>query len=414
MSTPDILSIANSAVSDLFKTKYLRYMDSHHNKEHPWVAKVEKDTSASGNTQTVQLKFGAIGGYSAGGYKDPGKINYSTATYTLKDLYFRGRIDSKSIELSSDVSGAARKLTEEAILEANRELSRNMERQMVYGDGTGAIGQIASSSGVTDNGGGDYTLTLTTAFVRDNFHDGLLINIGSAADPSLFEIKLGGVNKSSRTVRVLRRSGSDVPANSDYIYMQGSKDNELQGLRGVLKATSGTKYGRSIGPGWQSEQLDAGSDPINPEMLLDVLYNIVHETGKTPSDMLVPMTQWKKLIHLGEASLMKMQYAEAKAGQMSMGNVPHLYLDGVEVPMIRLLTMPASEIFMVNNTSALVNLNSAGEGKFVMSGQSDGYLWYRGQQGTDEYEFFYRKYCEQFIHPTYHGVIHTLSTTTVA
>ena len=411
MSSPDIISIANSAVVDLFRTKYLKYLDSHHNKEHPWVAKLAKDASITGNTQTITLKFGALGGYSAGSYKDPGLINYDNAEFTLTEIYFRGRVDAKSIALSADSAGAARKAVDEAMLEANREISRNMERQLVYGDGTGAIGQIASSAGVTDNGGGDYTLTLTTDFVRDNFHDGILMNIG-ASGTSSFRVKLAGVNKSARTVRVLRLDGSDVPANSDYIYMQGSKDNEMQGLRGILKASSGTKYGRTIAAGWQSEQLNAGSDPINKEMLLDVSYNILHETGKSPTDMLVPMTQWKKLVHLGEASLLDMKFQEARAGNLSIGNIPHLYLDGMNIPIMRLLTMPASEIFFVNNVESLVKLCSAGEGQFVKG--TEGYLWYRGQFGSDEYEFFWKKYCEQFVHPVYHGVIHTLSTTTVA
>lgn len=411
MSTPDILSIANSAVSSLFKTKYVKYLDSHHNKEHPWAAQVAKDSSVTGNTQTVQLKFGAMGGYSAGTYKDPGLVNYDNATYTLKQLYLRGRIDSKSIELSSDVAGAARKVVDEAMLEAGREITRNLERQMVYGDGTGAIGRIASSAGVTDNGGGDYTLTMTTDFVRDNFHSGLLLNIG-ASGTSIFRVKLSGVDKSARTVRVVRLDGSDVPTNSDYVYMQGSKDQEIEGLRGVLKATSGTKYGRTIGPDWKSEQVDAGSDPINKDMLLGVCFNIVHETGRTPTDILTPMTQWKKLVAMGEAQMLPMRYSEVKSGNFSIGNVPHVFLDGTELPITRLLTMPASEIYMVNNSEALLKLCSAGEGKFVKG--TEGYLWYRGQQGTDEYEFFWRKYCQQFIHPTYHGVIYGLSTTVAA
>src|ERR1051325_9708418 len=247
MSTPDILSIANSAVSDLFKTKYVRYLDSHYNKEHPWVAKVSKDSSVTGDTQTVQLKFGSMGGYSAGSYKDPAQINYDNATYTLTELYMRGRVDAKSIRLSADAAGAARKLVDEAMLEANREITRNMERQMVYGDGTGAIGRI-STSAVVDNGSGNYTITLTTDFVRDNFHAGLLLNIG-ASGISVFRIDQAGADKANRKITVTRLDGADVPVGSDYIYMQGSKDNEMQGLRGVLKATSGSKYGRTIGSG---------------------------------------------------------------------------------------------------------------------------------------------------------------------
>lgn len=412
MSTPDILSIANSAVVDLFKTKYVKYLDSHHNKEHPFVAMVPKDPSVTGNTQTVQMKFGALGGYAAGAYKDAGHVNYDNATFTLKNLYFRGIVDAKSIELSRDRAGAARKIVSEAMLEANREIARNLERQMVYGDGTGSVGKVASSSGVVDNGSGNYTLTLdSTEWVRDNFHDGILLNIGSSGT-SKFRVDLAGVDKANKKITVSRLDGSDVPADSDPIYMQGSKDNEAEGIRGIVKATSGTKYGKTIGSGWKSEQLDASSERLSREMLLDVAYNIFHETGRRPDKMLMPAAQWKKLIHLGESDKLQIDYREARAGSMNIGSIPHFFLDGVAVPIMVMLTMPDSEVYLVNMDDAVMKMYSAGAGAFVPG--NDGFMWYRGQFGSDEFEFFWKKYCEFFVHPTYQGVIHTLSTTVVA
>src|SRR6185436_16664444 len=199
----DILSITNSAVSDLFKRKHIDYLDSHQNKEYPWMAKVAKVANVTGNQQTVQLNLGTQGGYSAGSIGTAALINYGTAEFTLKNIYFHGKIDSKSIELSSDPSGAAKELVSESILEANREITRNGERQCVYGNEVGTI----DTAGVTDNGGGDYTLTISAAsFVRTNFLDGQQMNCGSNVD-SLFRVKLSGVDKSARTVRVLRISG---------------------------------------------------------------------------------------------------------------------------------------------------------------------------------------------------------------
>lgn len=402
---PDnFISIANSVMTDSFKTDYLDKMSAPINRRYPIKSLIRHDNGATGNVQAHLALFSDVGGFGSGSIPPAGAYKSKQTNYTLKNLYFRARIDRKSIMLSEDPEGAFMKQMVQAMEGGKNTIDRNIERQLVQGTGTGALGTNDTSS-VTDNGGGSYTCLITAAsWCRDNFRMEDLLNVG-ATGTSVF--KVTSVAPSTRAVTVLRLDGSDVPVDADIWYRPGSKDNEMQGLRGVLQASSSTKYGISIGDGWQSQHYNASGKPLTEGMLIDLIYNVHDECGDFPDALIVSHTQRKKLYELARDKALTIVDRSVEKDGIQLGIFPHILLEGKEVKIIVSQHMIASEAFLVNTDK--VAFRSAGKGEFVQG--TDGLLHYEGAlNGSDVYSLVWAQYAEIFIHPAYHGEFNSLST----
>lgn len=203
------------------------------------------------------------------------------------DVYARAKIERKAI-YKAKLGGAFLDSMADSVESTVRAFSWNVERQLM-GDQTGALGTI-DSGGVS--GSGPYTCTISAAtWKRANFENGILVNVGT--DSTLF--KVTDVDPANTAVELTVASGNYTPQAADVIYMQGSKDNDLIGIKKVGDATSGTLYGVTVQDRWQAVQKDAGSATISTELLDEQALDQLDYIGKGPSLWLSSTTQWRKL-----------------------------------------------------------------------------------------------------------------------
>ena len=131
---------------------------------------------------------------------------------------------------------------------------RNMSR-ILFADGTGALADGDNATNVSGTGSlGDPYIVRLAADTKDaNIEERDLVNVDTetdnlevlAYDPATQDVSLVG---SSATLAGLTGSGPFAGT----LHMQGSKDNDPEGLKGILDATSGTNYGISVGRRWHS------------------------------------------------------------------------------------------------------------------------------------------------------------------
>lgn len=408
----DYLDYNNSRVVNNFKTVYKDLLVTPFLNGSPFLQMIKRDPTMKGHTNVHGVRFSEVGGYGAGPkIPDAGAVNTKQASYTAVDLYQRGKLDYRSFKESLGSEAAFEGLLDLQVESMQREFNRNLARQIINGDATGAIGTLDTSA-VTDNTGGNYTVLITSAsWVRANWRQQQIINFGSSTDTFYVQ----SVAPATRAVTVQRTSGTYVPVDSDVVYMQGCKNNEMEGLSGILKATSGSKYGITIGDGWKSSQKDAAGKPLTEDMLCDMAYAIYQESGEWPTQMVVGGAQMKKLTHLGN-SLKILTYDDLtekdKNGDnlYKMGSMPHLNLAGQSIPILYDQFMRDSEIFFVNKD--YMTLRSHGEGEFLKDEGSGSYIHHALLINSNTYELCYYMLSQMYVIPTFHGIVYGLSTTT--
>lgn len=148
--------ITLSTAEKALKTVYLGVIGNQINMgTNPLLAKI-KHTSNNvyGNEIVKSTSYGISGGVSAGGEEDalPKAVNkqYSQFRTTLKNLYGTLEITDKAIRCSQNSAGAFVNLLNEEMESLIKSSSFNMGR-MLYGDGTGILGTITTSTEVTDS-----------------------------------------------------------------------------------------------------------------------------------------------------------------------------------------------------------------------------------------------------------------------
>lgn len=242
LEAPFSLTEANS----LFKTDFKDYADDTFNTDvYVWSQMTEKPMT--GKATEFPVPFGYAGGISG---TSPGEANvadYRTAQLTDKSLFARSKISNRAIDASMSSKGAFIKAMEETISKTV-EMMNWFYSFCLFGDGTGKAGTIKATAGVTDNGGGSYTVIVgegASTFKAANFEERVFYNIGTG-ETDLFECTL--VTESTRAVTFQRQAGgTKVPANSDAIFIQKLENAAPMGFEGLAAKTIGdTAYGMTL------------------------------------------------------------------------------------------------------------------------------------------------------------------------
>ena len=396
----DYLDINNSNLAELFKTDFLNLISKPYNKKHPLLSMVKRDKSLVGNVQAHAVEMSDVGGFSVNSIGTAGDSDVRQTNYTAKKLYQVGRIDGMSIELARNDEGAFARLLAKTIKDMKESFDRNMSTQL-FGNGDGALGTI---SAVTN---ADPTFTLTISdFLRANMRKSDVVHVGASTD----DFRVVSVDRANSQVVLKRLNGSKVPAVSDVVYIQntGGASTAVHGLQQVLDATSGTMYGISVGDGWQAQQLAAGGNPIRPEHIIDVMYDIVDECGEFPNVIVCGLEQMKRLVKLGEDNKI-LSYSTVSANDYVIGVMPHVRIEGREIPVMYDQNCPNDRVYLLNTDHIVIR--TTGEGEFEEGPK--GPLHHELLVGNDVYKILYKQYGEIFINPTFHGVIDGLSTTSI-
>jgi hypothetical protein len=227
---------------------------------------------------------------------------------TDKALWATSVLDWQAVVASSNDKGAFLRVTADEIEGTVSFFSLNKSRQ-IFGTSEGSLGTMDGNAPI-DNTGGSYSFTLSAAtWFRPYWEAGMLINFHTDTDK--FEVT--SVNHATRTVTVLRVTGSFDPSGLDgtqKLFMQDSKDSELIGLREIGAATSSTLYNVNVGAGWQAVQRDADDKPLIPDLLVESLEDYNNRTGGDVNILFMNPIQYVQIANLLEG---QKEYTQIKS-----------------------------------------------------------------------------------------------------
>jgi hypothetical protein len=311
-------------------------------------------------------------------------------------MYARARIANKLIEKA--VGG------ESAFIDAQKHKWERTQRGFawwvelsLHGSYTGALGTISS----VVNADPVFTCTISSGTWKAfNFEVGILVNVASGTD--IFEVT--SVTRSSRTVVLTRQAGTQVPGN-EIIYMQNSKDVSLLSIPDVLLATSGSLYGVTVQDGWKAHQQLAVAVPIDEELIDNAVLDIEANCGEAPDWIITSRKQWK-VLKAANTNLKRIVIPNAGVPSklaMALGFTALEYSSPAgnkAVPIMYSRFIEDDRVYLINKgRSKLKHCNAP---RWF---ERDGTVFLRTPDNKDDLEARFYSYMENFMYPTYHGVI---------
>lgn len=393
-------NITDSSVSNLAKRKYAQKSLNMYNGLIPALGLVKKTFDNVGERVERAVPTGYAGGASFGSLGTANRPVYEKAYFTTKSVYCVAEIDRRTIKQFT---------TEGAFVDGIQEtMKKTVEKfnwLMDYtftGPGTGALGTIDSLVDTNPT----FVLTITTAsWVKARWEVREHVNIGTGTDR--FEIT--AVNRTTRAITVVRRSGSYTPAAADVVYIDGGLGNTPQGLLGALSATTSTLYGITVADRWQSYQLAAGGAGISPDIMNQAALGVWDNVGISPTAILTSVVQMRKLLSSIED---QKQYnleptklaprAENLVGKVSFSAVQFMTVNGA-VPIIVDRFVPDDTMMFVNFDEC--EIAHSDQGWF----DDEGFIFLRAPN-SDSYQARYGGYLEDYIPPTVCGIVTGLAT----
>jgi hypothetical protein len=403
----------STQVSNLFKVKYDRLLTDIYNNENTLLGKLKKNENKDfvGSQIEMPVNFGFAGGVGSGSIPEANPRTVNKMTLTRKKVYAKGLIDRESLKAASKApnAGAFVKLTEEPAKATVESFMRNLSR-ILFGAGDGSLGAVHASTAVT--GSNPYTVTLAASQALANYEESDYVNFGSGT--SAFEITALAENDNDATtpavLTVNRLSGSDVPALSDTIYMQGSKDNDPHGLDEVIDLTTGTHDGISVGRRWQSHQKAAGSSTLDYDLIIEVALEIKRKSGHMPDVLVLPYIQLRKLLISLEdqKSILVPPQPKEINGKLGLSNASIL-VPGGTIEILADRFCPDARAYLLNTDKRFLSLEMAPDSMGFVDDFQGSIFHSEHINGNDQYSIYYALYGQFKIVPTAHGVITGLS-----
>ncbi len=229
------LATADNALKSFYLDAVTEALDF---KANPLLAKIGRSTSdVVGKDVKKFVKYGVNGGISAG--TESGNLPTSSVsdgvqfTASLKNLYGTIKLSDKALRASANNEGAFVNLLNDEMQNLIKSASYNFGR-MLYGDGTGLLGTVTKVSG-----GNVFVLDNVTGIVEGMCLDfyatsGALIAPASA-------VKVVFIDRPKKTIKVEAASELVSVTVDTCVYVQGSRGNELTGLKAIFE--NDTLYG---------------------------------------------------------------------------------------------------------------------------------------------------------------------------
>lgn len=416
MSVVGKLSI--SQISGLFQTAFGGFETDTAGWDHAdLIGDIQRNEDFVGNELKLAQLIDYGGGQSSGSLPDSSISTIYNPVLTAKRIYSTSTIDNESLaaaRMAGRNKGAFMKATELSMLTMKGSFGDQIARQF-FGDGTGSLGEVSS---VVTNSAGDYTVTITSAtFVEAHWMLKDLLNF--ASDTGAFEVS--DINLTNRTVRVVRQTGSYVPASGDQIYKQKSKDNELTGLKAIVDATAGsTLYGVDVGYRWQASTTDAASAAISVKLLRELERKVRFQSrmrkGTAVTDIVTSLTQLNSLEDAEEGKTIVYKTPSEKVDNTAGGDISHIKLNGHLVRLHWSPFCPNDRVYMYNRNKVSLQLRpdqasgAKDPGGFIQNGDSIFFPLHVSGTPQDAYAMFYKTYGELYFNPVYVGALTNLAT----
>lgn len=336
----------------------------------------------------------------SGGYGFSGTMPRTNESSNLRSrleaskFHARALVDTESIAAAMSSEGAFGNLVDRVKSDLKRIIDQGLALALFCSnaDGDVLLGTIATS-GVS--GSNPYTLTLSD-FHRHKFHLKQIVNIETGnTDP--FEVT--AIDEANSQITVSRLSGSQVPAQTDEIYLQNSEAAGFIGLPGAT-AASGTLYNISISASnkWAARRRDLSGAAIDTNILYEEIINIKDNCGEYPDLIVCSKTQYLKIAELLENRFVPNMGSEKD--KMGHGTLSIVGPKGpIEIIWDRLCD--ENKIYLINRNRIILR-------KRPMSGlveQGNTVLLPNYIVDDDSYLIHWRCYGNFYIEPTFHGVI---------
>jgi hypothetical protein len=416
-------SASNEA--NLMKVKYGKLIEKQFNMENPVFARIKKSQDFVGSQIERPVVQSIGGGVGAGSLPTSSENKISKATLSSKKLYAVVSIDRETMKAAKSDEGSFVRMTKYPVKVATKSFNRNLERQIIRNDvsGAGALATGSASNSVVSGAGSScdpYIISLDQASIYSQAHAeaieiGDLVNINSettdlevtdvvvnSSVPGSVDIDIKLVGTSSRLATLAACCGTAFGA-SDKIYMQGSKDNELEGLEGILAASSGSYKGITVGRRWQSYSKDASSAALSTDLMNDAVVNIKRQSGESPDMILTSFHQYIKLLNLLEDHKRYQLPAKGKyKGQISFSGVEYMSPDGM-IPVVPSRFVSDEKMLFLNTKHIELACRPGGFEWF----DEDGTVFLR--EAADSYEARYGGYADLFVNPHFQGQLDNLA-----
>jgi hypothetical protein len=391
-----------TTASNLFKIKYGKLAENTYNSANVLLGRVKKDFDFVGKRMDIAVPTSFAGGVGSGSLPTANYAAIQDAVIEAKKMYAVGQVDRESIKAASSNEGAFIELTKFSTQKAVESWMRNMSRAL-FNDGSGKLGQFSGSASGTASAP---VITVTAASWKEaNWEEKDYINVNSLS--SVWEVV--SVDPSTKAITLARISGSDdltaIGVGTHSVYMQNSKDNDPQGLKGVLDATGGTLYGVSVGRRWQAAaQIAAGGAGITPDALNQGMMEIQRKSGKVPNLIITSFTQYRKLLNLLEDQ--KQYLLDPRAtdlvGKVSFKGLEFMSAAG-PVGIYPERFCEDDRVYLLNDN--FITIKHRPDFGFF---DDDGTVFLR-DASSDSYSFRYGGYLQSYIVPSFHGVISGLA-----
>ena len=417
-------------VTALFKIKYEKLSENVYNSANVLLGRVKKSYNFTGKRLSIAIPQSFAGGVGSGNLPKANKALYSDAQITAKKMYAVVEVDRETIKASLSSEGAFVQATKEVVQKGVESFMRNLSRAL-FADGTAKLGISVSGSDATQlaltqslNSDGDTVITIDD-MKEANFEERDLVDIkgGSGAGSSSEEaIEILAVDPENKQV-VLKGDvraaflNNATPASAtaliaSEIYMQGSEDNDPDGLRGVLleeNRVSGKSYGITHARRWRSAQkiIQNSSEAISTDMLNEMMLKVKKQCGKSPNLIVASFKQYERILNLLESQ--KQYTVPTRAGLKSKSGAD-ISFSGVTFMSVDGPVGIFPERFVADDTVYLLNDNHIHIHHRPDFGwfDDDGTVFLR-KHDSDAYEARYGGYLEIYINPCFHGVITGLS-----
>lgn len=386
------------SASNLFKTKFGKLSENVYNSSNVLLARCKKTYEFTGDQKFIPVPINFQGGVGSGSLPKANAANAGKALLTRKSVYSRVKISREAIKASSNDEGAFVRGLKYTVEKGVESYMRNMSR-ILFNDGTGSLG--TADAAATPAAGQLAVVISDATFKEANFEENDYVNIDTSSD--LLEIV--NVDADTKTITLEAITGTlPTLAGGEVLYMQGSRNNDPQGLRGVCDATTGSLYNIPVSRRWRATQRDAAAGGITEELVDEVVLEIQRKSGKVINLVITSFTQFRKMKAL---SVSQKRYpieprAKELKGKISFSGL-ELMTSAGSVPVVPERFCEDDRVYLLNDKYIHI-CHAPDFGWF----DDDGTVFLR-EADSDSYEARYGGYLEVFITPTFQGVITNLA-----
>jgi len=388
--------------SALFKTKFGKLSENAYNSANVMLGTIKKEYTFVGEDMKVAVPTFFAGGVGSGSLPTANPASAVKATLTAKKVYAVTEIDREALKASMGNEGAFVEAMKWNVQKTVEAFNRNASR-ILFGDGTGTLGTTTAAN-ATGTATVPIVIISSATWVEGQWEENDYINIDSYADVW----RIDTVAPATRTITLTRLSGStDLTGvgTAKIIYMQGSKNNDPLGLKFVCDATSSTLYGVNVARRWQSTQIAAAGAGISSDALNELILKIQYKCGKAPKKIMTSFTQYRKILNFLEDS--KVYKVEPRSndlkGKISFEGIEYIS-DAGPIGIFADRMCADDRVYGVN-TDFITSSHRPDFGWF----DDDGTVFLR-LSTTDAYGARYGGYYQNYIIPTFQGVITGLAT----